>query len=355
MIVSTALNTLSFPWMLLDNRGRLLHSGQGALFASSAYSIENVISTADDIAIGGWGVCPNGYAIHKFTTPAIDPGTIVLHGLKVVGVSTAKGRSEGLSINLSQEQLSAYVREYCSGLEALDDQYRSLIRQNIHEVRGINSALYNAAYEVQESLDSEHSRHASISKSVVLLSELLRGRVDFMDFIANPSTQNVSRNDIAVYRKFDKVQRCFRVTANKRGIEMELNGTSTKTINGPPIFDVVPYLLIDNAVKYSPDKRPIKIICNDTTHKIVCSVTSVGPQISNSELKTIFLPGRRGENAIRSKKEGSGLGLSVLRKIVEDVFTGTITVTQSDPIETFNNIAYCNVSFEISLPISKFA
>lgn len=247
----------------------------------------------------------------------------------------------------------AYVQEYCNGLESLDDQYRSLIRQNIHEVRGINSALYNSAFELQEILDSDYSQRGvttSIAKSVVSLSELLRGRIDFMEFIANPDASNVNKNDIPVYRKFDKVQRCFRVTAHKRGIEFEIGGASTKTTYGPPIFDLVPYLLLDNAVKYSPDKFPIKIVCNDAAQSIFCSVTSRGPRISSEELPDIFSPGVRGVNALKSKKEGSGLGLSVLKKIVLDVFGGSIDIRQSEDKAIVNGVPYCDVTFELQLP-----
>lgn len=353
MISPTALNSLSFPWILIDENGSLIKESNGSLFPKPYSEIEPVLATGASLENGSWAVCPNGYAMYRFSTNLLAPASIVLHGLKVDGLSKARGRSQGLSINLSQSDVIAYVQEYCAGLEALDDQYRSLIRQNIHEVRGINSALYNAAFELQEILDADYSQRgstASISKSVVSLSELLRGRIDFMEFIANPDARNVIKGEIYVYRKFDKVQRCFRVTAHKRGIEFEISGSSTKATYGPPIFDLVPYLLLDNAVKYSPDRFPVKIVCNDAAQSIFCSVTSKGPRITEEELPDIFSPGVRGVNALRSKKEGSGLGLSVLRKIVKDVFGGTIVVHQSEDMIFINGVPYCDVTFEIKLP-----
>ena len=144
--------------------------------------------------------------------------------------------------------------------------------------------------------------------------------------------------------------RCFRVTANKRGIDFEISGSSTKATYGPPIFDLAPYLLLDNAVKYSPDRFPVKIVCNDAAQSIFCSVTSRGPRITEEELPDIYSPGIRGVNALRSKKEGSGLGLSVLRKIVVDVFGGSIDIRQSDDKMILNGVPYCDVTFELQLP-----
>ena len=350
MIVPTALSSLCFPWMLINVDGSLISEGNGALFHKPRYQKESILAVAASLANGGWSVCPNGYAMYRFSTNAISPAFVVLHGLKVSGVSTIQGRSLELSINLSKENVVKYAQEYCAGLESLDDKYRVLIRQNIHEVRGINSGLYNSAFQLQEMLETEYGRGVSLSKSVVSWSELLRGRIDFMEFIASQNDQGINKGDVFVYKKVDKIQRCFRVTANQRGIDFELGGASVKAIYGPPIFDLVPYLLLDNAVKYSPDRRPVRLLCNDGAKTIFFAVTSRGPRISASELKNIFSSGVRGENALRSKKEGSGLGLTVLRKIVEDIFSGEIEIRQSEDKETINSVPYCDVTFEIKLP-----
>lgn len=353
MISPTALSSICFPWIVVDENGALIKDGNGALFPKPYTDISGVLALAGTLENGDWSVCPNGYAVYRFSTALFAPASIVLYGLKINGISKTQGRSPGLTINLTQAELISYVQEYCQGLESLDDQYRILIRQNIHEVRGINSALYNSAFELQEILDADYAQRgatASIAKSVVSLSELLRGRIDFMEFIANPDAINIIKADIHVYRKFDKVQRCFRVTANKRGINFEISGSSTKTTYGPPIFDLVPYLLLDNAVKYSPDKFPVKIVCNDAAQSIFVSVTSRGPRITTEELPDIFSPGTRGINALKSKKEGTGLGLSVLRKIVRNVFRGRINIRQSEDDVVLNGVPYCDVTFELQLP-----
>ena len=353
MISPTALSSICFPWILLDASGAAITEGDGSLFPKPYKDLSEVLALGGTLENGGWTVCTNGYAIYRFSTALVAPASIILHGLKVNGLSKTQGKSQGLSINLSQQELVSYTQEFCHGLESLDDQYKTLIRQNIHEIRGINSALYNSAFELQDILDSDYAQRGSvtsISKSVVSLSELLRGRIDFMEFIANPDARNVSKSEIPVYRKFDKVQRCFRVTANKRGIDFEISGASNKTTYGPPIFDLVPYLLLDNAVKYSPDRCPVKIVCNDAAQSIFCSVTSRGPRITADELPDIFSPGIRGINALKSKKDGSGLGLSVLRKVVRDVFGGNIEIRQSEDKSILNEVPYCEVTFELQLP-----
>src|SRR4051812_42892438 len=104
MISPAALSGLPFPWLLLDHNKGLLASRDGALFPSPPYSVDSILDAASGLAEGGWTVCPNGYALFKFSSAVISPASIVLHGLKVHGLSTAKGRLSALSINLSMDQ-----------------------------------------------------------------------------------------------------------------------------------------------------------------------------------------------------------------------------------------------------------
>lgn len=352
MITPAAFSGIAFPWILVDENLTLISEADGALFKKPHSDISSIIAISNTISIGGWTTCPKGYAIYRFSNTLIAPASIIIHGLKINGLSKAKGKTIDLSINLEQSHIQIYIQNFFTGLAALDGQYKSLIRQNIHEVRGINSALYNSAYELQEIIETPYpQRGIPISKSVVSLSELLRGRIDFMEFIANPDPRNVNKSEVFVYRKFDKVQRCFRVTAHKRGIDFQISGSSSKATYGPlAIFDLVPYLLLDNAVKYSPDNSPVSITCNDIMHFIFCTVTSKGPRIESSEIDDIFSPGFRGINALKSRKEGTGLGLSVLRKIVINVFGGSINITQGTSNTIINEVPYCDVKFEVKFP-----
>ena len=356
MIAVPILKAIAFPWILLDENDLVISSGQGSLFKQPVALVSAAVDVLSKVGNGGWGRAEDGFAVFRFTTQAIAPYSLVLYGLKVNGISTAQGRSSSLSIRMEQDELTQYVAEYCIGVEQLDDAYRTLIRENIHEIRGINSGLYNTAYELHALLEGTSQSNVApprIAQSVVRWSELLRGRIDFMEFIANPTGLVRKKEEIAVYKKFDKVQRCFRVTANQRGISLSMQGSSTATVIGPPIFDIVPYLLLDNAIKYSPDGMAISVICNESLHTIFCKVTSTGPRIKDEEMAGIFSSAVRGENASKTGAGGSGFGLAVLDRIVRTVFGGTISVSQTPSPVSLNSVPYAQVSFEIQLPLHR--
>lgn len=351
MIFSPVLRSIAFPWVLTDAIGNPEASGTGALFSQPGGSLDAAVIAARTVEDGGWGCAQDGYAFYKFSSPILLPKSLLLFGLKVSGVSKVHGRSEGLSIKLDAEHVSAYAAEVCAGLKGIDDNYRGIIRQNIHEIRGINSSLYNTAYSLEHELGIEQPHQRKMATSVVRWSEILRGRIDFMEFIANPEAIDAKKVEVPVYRIFDKIQRCFHVTANLKSINIKLQGSSSSATYGPPVFDVVPYLLLENAIKYSPSAADVVIVINETPNRIYCRVTSMGPRINDSELISIFSSAVRGENAIKSGASGSGLGLAVVDQIVRSVFGGTVELSQSSDKRVINGIPYPEVTFELVLPI----
>jgi signal transduction histidine kinase len=85
-------------------------------------------------------------------------------------------------------------------------------------------------------------------------------------------------------------------------------------------------ILLDNAIKYSTQNLPVKIIANRTDNKIVIAVSDKGIGIDEKDSPHIFERFYRADMS-RSKKDvsGYGLGLSIAKQIVE-IHKGTIAV-----------------------------
>jgi len=74
--------------------------------------------------------------------------------------------------------------------------------------------------------------------------------------------------------------------------------------------------LVSNALRYSPTASPVHVKVMRQDSEVVVSVKDHGIGIEPGELVRIFEPYQRGQLA-RQLSEGSGLGLSVARRIVE--------------------------------------
>ncbi|MFO0948023.1 MAG: ATP-binding protein [Planctomycetota bacterium] len=73
--------------------------------------------------------------------------------------------------------------------------------------------------------------------------------------------------------------------------------------------------LLENALKYSEDKTPVRISLEATEDAIELAVADRGMGIPSDEVGDVFNPFYRSEMARRQGKPGSGLGLSVASRI----------------------------------------
>ena len=83
--------------------------------------------------------------------------------------------------------------------------------------------------------------------------------------------------------------------------------------------------LIGNAVKYAGDARWVKIGASANRRRLCITVEDRGLGIDSNDRKHIFEPFYRGQEAVARQIQGSGLGLHLVRRIV-DAHGGTVTV-----------------------------
>lgn len=86
--------------------------------------------------------------------------------------------------------------------------------------------------------------------------------------------------------------------------------------------------LLDNAIKYSPDKEPIQVRYTVVERDALVTVTSRGAIIRQDDLEKVFDKFFRGRGS--NNTQGAGLGLYLVRKIINQ-FGGTVTLSSSDP------------------------
>ena len=75
--------------------------------------------------------------------------------------------------------------------------------------------------------------------------------------------------------------------------------------------------LISNAAKYAINNGNISIILSDNDDSIQLEISDNGIGIPETELSNIFNQFYRASNVDRTKIEGSGMGLSIVKEIIE--------------------------------------
>jgi signal transduction histidine kinase len=90
--------------------------------------------------------------------------------------------------------------------------------------------------------------------------------------------------------------------------------------------------LVSNAVKYNKDNGEVNCIIREDEHSITISVSDTGIGMNEDDISKLFQDFIRIKNEKTKGISGSGLGLSILKKIVEDVYNGTVTVTSKEDV-----------------------
>ena len=94
----------------------------------------------------------------------------------------------------------------------------------------------------------------------------------------------------------------------------------------PEKIEIIFNNLISNAVKYNKDNGEVNCVLREENNKIKISVSDTGIGMSEEDIPKLFQEFMRIKNEKTKAISGSGLGLSILKKIVEEVFHGSISV-----------------------------
>lgn len=88
--------------------------------------------------------------------------------------------------------------------------------------------------------------------------------------------------------------------------------------------------LVSNAVKYNKDSGEVKCVLRDEDNMVKISVSDTGIGLSQDDISKLFQEFVRIKNEKTKAISGSGLGLSIMKRIVEEVYHGAVSV-ESEP------------------------
>ena len=108
-------------------------------------------------------------------------------------------------------------------------------------------------------------------------------------------------------------------------------------------FEQVIIILLDNAVKYSTNRKEIIVSLSPTTEAVEIGIQDFGMGLSEEDKKKVFSRFYRVDKARSRERGGNGLGLSIAKELIEG-YNGKISVTSR-----LNQ----GSQFKVKLPIEK--
>jgi signal transduction histidine kinase len=203
-----------------------------------------------------------------------------------------------------------------------------------HEFRTPLASLRHVMELLEEDDDIPRTRrlrfYQSLSRNTERLHRLVESLLDFSRMESGRKPYDMKAVDAAVFAR--DVVEDFRKEAEPRGyrVEFESEPDSALAVRADRSSLVhALWNLLDNAVKYSPEPRPIRVSVRRHPRGIALSVQDHGIGVPPAERREIFRRFVRGESAGKLGIKGTGLGLAMVAHIV-DAHRGTVELESEE-------------------------
>ncbi len=200
-----------------------------------------------------------------------------------------------------------------SRLKSEADNVKAVLDSTLHEVRRFSAQLTKFSERLSRDTEGQAQLNQA-ALSIFYTAGMISSRLAYTDIELNPGaleSQTVIRSGI--YKKFDKARRILAEEARDRGVTIHLTGESRVEIDALPVFELLPFVLLDNGVKYSPRAQAVNVGFESIRGHQNVAVTSIGPAVADAELPHLFEKGYRGAQAVGLP--GDGLGLFLAKQV----------------------------------------
>ena len=158
--------------------------------------------------------------------------------------------------------------------------------------------------------------------------------------------------EIDIYEIVSGVIKRRKASAEAHLIKLNLSdkrGKKEKIKGDKFLLDIALSNLLGNSIKYGVDHGNVEITINSNSKNLIIEVCDDGVGIPKEELPKIFKEFYRANNVRKIVSEGSGLGLSVVKRIVER-HGGTVSAVSPSRMATRDHPGTC---FTIELPFQR--
>jgi len=150
----------------------------------------------------------------------------------------------------------------------------------------------------------------------VIISDILRAsEIDSDDFKIDPQIAQPASLPVILRSIYDDLHEL----AQDKGLALELKlpeKKDPKILTSADFLEQALYNLVDNSIKYT-SKGSVKIELSTTDGQAIVKVSDTGIGIPEADKKKIFEKFSRAKNAVDMYADGSGLGLFIVKRIIE--------------------------------------
>jgi signal transduction histidine kinase len=110
-----------------------------------------------------------------------------------------------------------------------------------------------------------------------------------------------------------------RLTESDMQLQLQIEPLSALVRSDRDALEQIVLNLVDNAIKYAADGQQLMITLQETSGSYQLEVADRGPGIPAAHRERIFAKFHRIDNSLTTRRQGSGLGLSIARQLARDL------------------------------------
>ena len=222
------------------------------------------------------------------------------------------------------EEMRLRLRESNEEKLQYDTELKDLISNIAHDLKTPITTIRGYAEGIMDGVAATPEMQDKYIKTIYNKSMEMTGLIEELSFYAKIGTNKIPYNFSRI-----NIRHYFDDLAADIGIDMEAKGIifrydceiepEVRVIADPEQLHKVVSNIIGNSVKYmtSSPKR-IELHVSDIGDFVQCDMSDNGKGVDKKELSRIFERFYRTDKSRNSAQGGSGIGLSIVKKIVED-------------------------------------
>ena len=250
----------------------------------------------------------------------------ILKPLKKVTEATAqlaRGNFDvRLDINSEDEigELSRTFNSVAKDLGKYENIRRSFVANVSHELRSPLTSMQGLVQGVLDGTIPEEQRDYYLS--VVLdetrrLNYLINDLLDLSQIESGKLDFNIQKTDIN-----ELIRRCLitfesKISAKNIEVVVDIKDEKQFVMADENRIKQVLMNLIDNAVKFTPQMGTIKIYTSESPASVFVNVNNSGGPIQEEDLPYVFERFYKADKSHTRTQEGTGIGLSIVKKILD--------------------------------------
>ncbi|MEU7578753.1 ATP-binding protein [Streptomyces sp. NPDC041068] len=214
-------------------------------------------------------------------------------------------------------QLAAAFNDMAAHRKALEEQRKAMVSDVAHELRTPLSNIRGWLEAAEDGVvDTDPELVTSLLEEALLLQHIVDDLQDLA--AADAGTLRLRREPVRAADIAEQVAAAHQARADVAGVKLRATAFGDPWVTADPLrLRQAIGNLVSNAIRHTPEGGNVRISCRAVDDAVLIEVADTGTGIAPEDLPHVFDRFWRADKSRTRATGGSGLGLSIVRKLVE--------------------------------------